>query len=45
VQCSTKQSKQKQIDCLQPNRRVEIILRGSKTPADNKDNGNKESVK
>ena len=30
VQCSTKQSKEKQIACLQPNRRVEIILRGTK---------------
>ena len=30
VECSTKQSKQKQIDCLQPNRRVDVILRGSK---------------
>ena len=30
VQCSTKQSKEKQIACLQPNRRVEIILRGVK---------------
>ena len=30
VQCSTKQSKEKQIICLQPNRRVEIILRGAK---------------
>jgi outer membrane protein OmpA-like peptidoglycan-associated protein len=30
VECSTRQSKAKQIDCLQPNRRVEIILRGAK---------------
>ncbi len=30
VQCSTKQSKEKQIACLEPNRRVEIILRGAK---------------
>jgi len=30
IECSTKQSKTKQIDCLQPNRRVEITLRGSK---------------
>ena len=29
-ECSTKPSKQIQIDCLQPNRRVEIILRGGK---------------
>lgn len=30
VQCSTKQSREKRIACLQPNRRVEIILRGEK---------------
>jgi outer membrane protein OmpA-like peptidoglycan-associated protein len=30
VQCSSKQSKEKLIACLQPNRRVEIILRGAK---------------
>jgi len=30
VQCSDKLSKAKKIACLQPNRRVEIILRGSK---------------
>jgi OOP family OmpA-OmpF porin len=30
VECSTKQSKAKQVICLQPNRRVEIILRGAK---------------
>ncbi len=30
VQCPTKQSREKQIACLQPNRRVEIILRGTK---------------
>jgi len=30
VECSAKQSKAKQIDCLQPNRRVEIILRGAR---------------
>lgn len=30
VECSTKQSRDKQIACLQPNRRVEIILRGSR---------------
>lgn len=30
VTCSTKPSKQEQIVCLQPNRRVEITLRGSK---------------
>lgn len=30
VECPTRQSKQKQVACLQPNRRVEIILRGTK---------------
>lgn len=30
VQCSASLSKAKQADCLQPNRRVEIILRGKK---------------
>ncbi len=30
VQCSAKQSREKQIACLQPNRRVEIILLGAK---------------
>lgn len=30
VECSAKQSMTKQIGCLQPNRRVEIILRGSR---------------
>jgi OOP family OmpA-OmpF porin len=30
VQCSTRQSKARQAACLQPNRRVEIILRGTK---------------
>jgi outer membrane protein OmpA-like peptidoglycan-associated protein len=30
VECSAKQSMKKQIACLQPNRRVEIILRGSR---------------
>jgi len=29
VECPSKQSKEKQIDCLQPNRRVEIMLKGS----------------
>jgi OmpA-OmpF porin, OOP family len=29
VECSTKQSKEKQVACLQPNRRVEIILRST----------------
>jgi len=29
VECSAKQSKEKQVECLQPNRRVEIILRGA----------------
>ena len=31
VQCSTKMSKEKQVVCLQPNRRVEITLRGRRT--------------
>jgi OOP family OmpA-OmpF porin len=31
VECSSKLSKKKQIDCLQPNRRVEITLRGGNT--------------
>jgi outer membrane protein OmpA-like peptidoglycan-associated protein len=30
VECSTRMSKAKQAECLQPNRRVEIILRGAK---------------
>jgi OmpA-OmpF porin, OOP family len=30
VQCSTRMSKAKQVDCLQPNRRVEIVLREAK---------------
>lgn len=30
VRCSTRLSKAKQVECLQPNRRVEIILRGEK---------------
>lgn len=30
VECSDKRSKAKQIECLRPNRRVEIILRGTK---------------
>jgi len=28
VQCSTRMSKEKLVECLQPNRRVEVILRG-----------------
>jgi len=36
VQCPTAASKKKQIECLKPNRRVEIILRGSATNKDNK---------
>jgi OOP family OmpA-OmpF porin len=31
VQCSTRTSKKVQVECLQPNRRVEIVLRGRKT--------------
>jgi outer membrane protein OmpA-like peptidoglycan-associated protein len=30
VQCSTKQRKEKQVACLQPNRRVEIVLHSAK---------------
>ena len=30
VECSTRMNKTKQVECLQPNRRVEIILRGMK---------------
>jgi OOP family OmpA-OmpF porin len=37
VQCSTKPSKKKQIACLQPNRRVEIILRGGKAMESDKE--------
>jgi len=37
VQCSTRLSKAKQIACLQPNRRVEITLRGTKAVDENKD--------
>jgi OmpA-OmpF porin, OOP family len=36
MECSTKPSKHIQIDCLQPNRRVEIILRGGKAEKNNK---------
>jgi outer membrane protein OmpA-like peptidoglycan-associated protein len=44
VQCPSTLSKAEQIVCLQPNRRVEIILRkGNAT--DNNANGNKEQVK
>jgi outer membrane protein OmpA-like peptidoglycan-associated protein len=37
VQCSTKTSKEKQVKCLQTNRRVEIVLRGKKAAGDNKE--------
>lgn len=37
VQCSTKLRHDQQIACLQPNRRVEIILRGGKSVDKNKD--------
>jgi outer membrane protein OmpA-like peptidoglycan-associated protein len=36
VECSSKISKEKQIACLQPNRRVEIILRGGNAVDENK---------
>jgi len=36
LECSTKPVKEKQIACLQPNRRVDIILRGGKSMDDNK---------
>lgn len=37
VQCSTKMSKEKQVICLQPNRRVEVILNRKKPAGVNKD--------
>ena len=37
VECSTRQSRKKQIACLQPNRRVEITLRGIKEEKKEKD--------
>lgn len=40
VQCSTKPSKKKQIVCLQPNRRVEIVLRGGKEKSASPPSGN-----
>ena len=45
VQCPTGMSKEKQVICLRPNRRVEIVLRGGKTVGDNTAADNKESVK
>jgi OmpA-OmpF porin, OOP family len=36
MECSNKPSKKIQIDCLQPNRRVEITLRGKKATGENK---------
>jgi outer membrane protein OmpA-like peptidoglycan-associated protein len=46
VQCSTKLSKAKQIACLQPNRRVEIVLHGIKEEAVSSEaTNNKESPK
>jgi outer membrane protein OmpA-like peptidoglycan-associated protein len=45
VQCPANQSRAKQIACLQPNRRVEIILRGGNAAGDNKANDNKEPAK
>lgn len=37
MECSTKPGKKIQIDCLQPNRRVEIILRGGKALGESKE--------
>jgi len=37
VQCSTKMSKEKQVICLQPNRRVEIVLNRKKAAEVNKE--------
>jgi len=45
AQCSITASKQKQVECLQPNRRVEIVLRGKKSVGDSRTIGNKETVK
>jgi len=36
VECSSKLSRDKQIACLQPNRRVEITLRGGNAVDENK---------
>jgi OOP family OmpA-OmpF porin len=45
VKCSTKLSKAKQVVCLQPNRRVEITLRGKKAQAGKTDGNNRGSMK
>ncbi len=37
VQCSTTMSRDKQVICLQPNRRVEIVFRGKKAVAANRE--------
>jgi OOP family OmpA-OmpF porin len=44
VECSKKLSKAKQVVCLQPNRRVEITLRGKKAQAGITDGNNKGST-
>jgi len=41
VECSNKQSRKKQIACLQPNRRVEIILRGNRKAGNQKTDSEK----
>jgi OmpA-OmpF porin, OOP family len=43
VECSAKLSKARQVVCLQPNRRVEITLRGKKAPAAKTDGDDKGS--
>jgi OOP family OmpA-OmpF porin len=45
VQCPTGISKEKQVICLRPNRRVEIVLRGGNAVGDKPAGDNKESVK
>jgi len=45
VQCSARMNKAEQVACLQPNRRVEIILRGKKAVDSNKTSDNKVSAK
>jgi outer membrane protein OmpA-like peptidoglycan-associated protein len=45
VQCPDRMSKEKQVICLRPNRRVEIVLRGGTAAGDNTAGDNKDSVK
>lgn len=45
VECSSKLGKAKLIACLQPNRRVEIVLRGKRTAADNTSGDSKETAR